>query len=223
MGLAFFDLDRTLLSENSGKLWVRSELRLGHLGRLQALRAAGWIATYHLGFADLDRAIRAAIETLEGTAETEIRRRTLAFYEAEVRDLVRPGAHEALKHHREAGDELVLLTTSSNYLSEPVCADLGIDRWLCNRFETHDGVFTGRPLEPLCYGAGKRVLAEAYAEEREIDLADCAFYTDSFSDLPVLEVVGRPVCVNPDPRLVRMAKRRGWEVVDWGYPPQTSA
>lgn len=218
MALAFFDLDRTLISENSGKLWVRSELRLGYLSRWQAVRAAVWLGRYHLGFGNLDSAVRAAIDSLRGTPECEIRERTLAFYEREVRDLVRPGAHAALREHRARGDGLVLLTTSSNYLSEPVCADLEIEAWLCNRFETTDGVFTGEPVEPLCYGTGKRVLADAYASERGVALADCAFYTDSFSDVSVLEVVGRPVCVNPDPRLARIARKRGWEIADWGVP-----
>ncbi len=209
MAIAFFDLDRTLISRNSGSLWVRSELRLGFVTRWQALRAAGWLTRYHLGFADLDQAIRAAVETLNGTEEGALRTRTLEFYEREVKSLVRPGGLDALESHRAAGDALVLLTTSSNYLSEPIGADLGLDDWLCNRFETEDGAFTGRPLEPLCYGPGKRTLAAAYAAERDVDLADCAFYTDSYSDLPVMEVVGRPVAVNADPRLKRLAHQRG--------------
>ena len=104
MAIAFFDLDRTLISRNSGSLWVRSELRLGFVTRWQALRAAGWLTRYHLGFADLDQAIRAAVETLSGTEEGALRARTLEFYEREVKSLVRPGGREALDTHRAAGD-----------------------------------------------------------------------------------------------------------------------
>ena len=151
MSLAFFDLDRTLISRNSGALWIRAELRGGFITRWQALRAVGWLTRYHFGVADLSQAIRAAVSTLRDTDEAALRARTLAFYEAEGRSLVRPGATEALDAHRAAGDTLVLLTTSSNYLSEPFCADLGIHAWLCNRFETHaNGTFTGAPTEPLC-------------------------------------------------------------------------
>ena len=82
-----------------------------------------------------------------------------------------------------------------------------------------EGLHTGQPLGEVCFGEGKRLHAEAYAAEAGVPLSACAFYTDSYSDLPVLEVVGRPVAVNPDRRLRREALRRGWPVVDWGVPP----
>jgi hypothetical protein len=68
------------------------------------------------------------------------------------------------------------------------------------------------------FGPGKRTHAERYSQEAGVPLSACAFYTDSYSDLPVLEVVGRPVAVHPDHRLRREAARRGWPVVDWGVP-----
>ncbi len=105
----------------------------------------------------------------------------------------------------------------SLYLSELVAEELGLDDVLCNRFEVDDsGAHTGRPVGTLCFGAGKLGYAEAYARDRGVSLADCWFYTDSFSDLPVLERVGHPVVVNPDPRLRREAERRGWPVEWWG-------
>jgi len=215
-GVAFFDLDRTLIAVNSASGWVRRELRLGHVGWLEAMRAAGWIGLYGLGVANMGNVVRSAVATLRGTPEDEIRRRTLAFWEEEVRAQLRPGARAAVERHREAGDRLVLLTSSSPYMSEPIAAELGLDDWLCNRFEVVDGVFTGETLEPLCFGAGKIEHARAYVAERGVALTDCAFYTDSMSDLPMLELVGRPVVIDPDPRLAREAKRRGWPVEDWG-------
>jgi phosphoserine phosphatase len=90
-----------------------------------------------------------------------------------------------------------------------VAEDLGLDDVLCNRFEVDEtGAHTGRPVGTLCFGAGKLDYAEVYAGDRGVSLADCWFYTDSFSDLPVLERVGHPVVVNPDPRLRREAERR---------------
>ncbi len=216
--IAFFDLDRTLLSVNSGSLWVRSELRLGYLSRWQAARAAGILFRYHLGFAALDAAVREAIATLAGSQESDLRARTLDFYRREIAHLVRPGARTALERHRAAGDLLVLLTTSSNYLSEPVGADLGLDDWLCNRFEVVDGRFTGAPLEPLVFGHGKLAVARGFAQARGVELRTCSFYTDSIADLPVLEAVAEPVVVHPDPRLRRLAKRRGWRQEEWDRP-----
>ncbi len=215
-GVAFFDLDRTLIGVNSASGWVRRELRLGHIGTYGALRAAGWIGLYQLGVANMDNVVRAAVATLKGVSEDEIRTRTLDFWREEVRPQIRPGARAALDRHRAQGERLVLLTSSSPYMSEAASEALGLDDWLCNRFVVEDGRFTGDTHEPLCFGAGKVTHALAYAEARGVTLADCAFYTDSMSDLPLLEQVGRPVVIAPDPRLAREAKRRGWVVEDWG-------
>ncbi|MBI5545657.1 MAG: HAD family phosphatase, partial [Deltaproteobacteria bacterium] len=217
------DLDLTVLARNTGALWVRSELRTGHISYWQAIRAAGWLARYHLGFARLEEAILESISSLQGTLESEVRGRTMEFYEREVRHLVRPGALLALQRHRAAGEELWLLTSSSNYLSEAIAAELHIDGTLCNRFEVDpSGRYTGRPSGELCYGPGKVEVALRLARERGVALADCAFYTDSASDLPMLEAVGRPVAVHPDPRLKRIALKRGWPIADWGVPPARS-
>lgn len=219
MSVAFFDLDKTLLAVNSGTLWVRRELALGHITWMQALRASLWIIRYHLGFVSMQDEMRAAIAQLAGTPVQPILERTIAFYEEQVRPLYRPGALRALEEHRGAGERLVLLTSSSGYLSELVARDLHLDAILCNRFEVDSqGRHTGRPVGEVCYGTGKRIHAERYANEVGVPLSACAFYTDSYADLPVLEVVGRPVAVHPDQRLRREALRRGWPVVDWGVP-----
>ena len=115
-----------------------------------------------------------------------------------------------------AGEPAVLLTSSSNYLGQLAVDALGLDGMLCNRFVVADGLYTGALVEPLCYGPGKVDHARRFATERGVELGACAFYTDSWSDLPVLDVVGRPVPVHPDPRLRREATRRGWDIADWG-------
>jgi HAD superfamily hydrolase (TIGR01490 family) len=214
--IAFFDLDKTLISRNSATLWIRAELAAGRVSTWQALHALTYVVRYSLGFVALDEPIRRSITLIAGQPEAVLRARATAFYEETVRSLFRPGARAALAAHRAAGERLVLLTSSSNYMSELTCAELGLDDFLCNRFEVDaDGRYTGRAIEPLCYGAGKVALASAYAAARGSALADAAFYSDSIADLPMLEAVGRPVAVHPDPRLRRLAHRRGWPVVDW--------
>ncbi|HET9037243.1 MAG TPA: HAD family hydrolase [Myxococcaceae bacterium] len=215
--IAFFDFDETLIVGNSGQLWIRRELREGNITPTQFLRAAVWMFRYKLGWASMDDALRTAIGSLRGQSEQALRERTRAFYETEVRTLYRTGARPALERHRAQGDAIVLLTASSIYLSELVAEELGFDDVLCNRFEIDEaGAHTGRPVGNLCFGAGKLEYAEAYARQRGVSLSDCWFYTDSYSDLPVLERLGHPVVVNPDPRLRREAERRGWPVEWWG-------
>ena len=215
--VAFFDLDKTLISRNSATLWIRFELAAGRVSRWQALHALTYVVRYSLGSVDMEGAIRRSVASIAGQPEAELRERALRFYDALVRPLYRPGAAAAIAAHRAAGDHLVLLTSSSNYVSELVCRDLGLDDYLCNRFEVDaNGCYTGRPIEPLCFGSGKVELAARHAERSQLSLADAVFYTDSISDLPMLEAVGRPVAVHPDPRLRRAAKQRGWEIVEWG-------
>jgi HAD superfamily hydrolase (TIGR01490 family) len=219
MRLAFFDLDRTLLSVNSGTLWVRRELALGHISKRQAMRAMWWLARYQLGFASGEEMVAEAVTHIEGTPSATLRSRTGAFYETEVRSTFRPGALEAVERHRGAGDRLVILTSSSNLLAELAGAELRFDRVLSNTLQVGaDGNHTGLIEGRVCFGEGKLVHARAEAERVGASLRDAAFYTDSYADLPVLEVVGLPVAVNPDPRLRRYAQRRGWAIVDWGEP-----
>ncbi|MFZ5479145.1 MAG: HAD family hydrolase [Myxococcota bacterium] len=212
MAIAFFDLDRTLLSVNAGALWVKREMRLGYISRWQATRAAVWIAGYHLGYARVERVLEDAIATLAGTREEDIHARSMAFYREEMAGTYRPRAREVVERHRARGDALALLTSSSIYLTRPVAEELGIEHALCNRFEVADGVFTGRPLGPLCFGPGKLEHARALADRLGESLADASFYTDSASDLATLEAVGSPVVVHPDPTLARIARKRGWRV-----------
>ena len=113
----------------------------------------------------------------------------------------------------------MLLSSSSCYLGQAVSRELAFDDYVCNRFEVDDaGRYTGRLFEPLCFGPSKVVLAERYVREHGVGLDACTFYSDSHSDLPMLEAVGHPVVVDPDPRLRRHARQRGWPVQDWGVP-----
>lgn len=212
---AFFDLDGTLLTVNSAALWIRRERRLGHVRKRQLVQAAAWFALYKLGVLRIEAAMEEAARTVKGTHEAELRQATREWYAAEVAPRAAPGAFEAVERHREAGDRLVLLTSSSAWASECAVEQFGLHAFLSTRFEVADGRLTGRVEQPICYGQGKVVLAERYAAAHGIDLEHSAFYTDSFTDRPMLERVGAPRVVGPDLRLRREAIRRGWPVLDW--------
>lgn len=213
--IAFFDLDRTLIEVNSARLWVRRERRAGRLRMRESVRAVYWFAMYRFGRARMDDVVRSAVVSLEGMDAELYRQRAQELWDEEVQATVRPGARTAIEAHRRQGHRLVLLTASSRQLGEAAAAHLGLDDVLANDFLVADGRFTGEVREPLCYGDGKVHHARAHAEAHGVDLADCAFYTDSFTDIATLERVGQPVCVAPDPRLARAARKRGWTVADW--------
>jgi HAD superfamily hydrolase (TIGR01490 family) len=212
---AFFDLDGTLLRVNSGALWIRRERRLGRLSLAQYVEAIAYLIAYRLDTIDMAVAMRRALLTIKGETEETVRTWTREWYLEEVASEVAPGAWPTLRWHREAGHQLVLLTTSSPYASALVAEQLGLDAFLSSRYEVQGGVFTGEPLFPLCYGDGKVQNAERFAAERGIDLDKSYFYSDSASDLPMLRRVKHARVVNPDLKLRIGALRAGWPVLDW--------
>lgn len=212
---AFFDLDGTLITVNSASLWVRRERRLGRIKAWQAARAALWLGGYRIGLLDMENALRAALTTLVGVEEEWIRRETHQWWHDEVRAFVAPGARAVIEEHRRRGDLLVLLTSSSRYASEMAKEEFGLDHLLFQGYEVKEGRFTGEPLKPICYGAGKVEVAVAWARAHDVDLAQSSFYSDSSTDVPMLERVARPFAVHPDPRLKVVARRRDWPTLDW--------
>jgi HAD superfamily hydrolase (TIGR01490 family) len=212
---AFFDLDKTLLTVNSGALWLQRERRLGRITRWQTLQGVFYLFAYKFRALDMESVTVKALETVRGEAEQTVREWTREWFRQEVTRFVAPGARQAIEHHRAQGHLLVLLTSSSLYASEAAVDHLGLDELICTRYEVQDGCFTGDLLRPACYGAGKVALAEQFAVTQNVDLSRSYFYTDSFSDLPMLERVGYPVVVHPDLRLRWVATRAGWPILDW--------
>ena len=221
MTLVLFDLDKTLLDCNSATLWVRAELRDGRIGARDALRAGWWILRYYLGLDGGGDAIRLAVARLAGEPEDELAARTERWFEREVRGRLRPGAVAAMDEHRRAGHKLVMATAGSPYLARVAARVWGMSDCICTEFEVREGRFTGQ-VSSLAYGAHKAERVSAWALIGGEDLAQAVFYTDSITDLALLELVGRPVVVNPDPRLKRIAQARGWEELDWGLSTATT-
>ncbi len=215
---AFFDLDGCLAQANSGRLWFRRERREGRLAPHQVVEAAVWLGLYRFGLMNGRTALSRAVRSMEGDPEELVIERTRRMYEEDIAPSFAPGGLATVEAHRALGHKLVLLTSSSNYLGNCVQDALGLDEALTMRFGIRDGRFTGE-IDRLCFGPAKVEVARSWAEEQGIDLASCSFYTDSITDLPMLEAVGEPRVVNPDPRLSRLAGKRGWTVLDWTENP----
>jgi HAD superfamily hydrolase (TIGR01490 family) len=214
--VAFFDLDRTLIDVNSGLLWARHERRNGTISATQMLRALVWTALYHVAVIDMETAVSRALDHYRGADALALDQRTRAWFEREVAGRLRPGAAAAMAEHRRRGDALVILTNSSSFEARAAAERWGFDDYLANQFPLDpDGRLLGAFEPPLCYGRGKVARAEAWAAARGTCLARCTFYSDSYSDLPMLERVGQPRVVSPDPRLRVAARLRGWPILTW--------
>jgi HAD superfamily hydrolase (TIGR01490 family) len=165
---------------------------------------------------NMDKVMRRAMATMmAGVNEAQHRDETHEWWRRVVRPYIARRARDVIEEHRKRGEPLVLLTSSSPYAAEMALADFGLEYAITNHFEIVDGHFTGEPVKPICYGRGKVTYAEAWAKAHDIDLSASTFNTDSLSDIPMLERVGKPHVVNPDTRLRWAANRRGWPVSDW--------
>ncbi|MEN0061962.1 MAG: HAD family phosphatase [Myxococcota bacterium] len=216
MGLALFDLDRTLIDVNSGRLWVSSEWRAGRLSALDVIWASWWLARYSLGWeSGLERVFEAAAAGLEGVPEGEIADRVQNFLDRDLRHRLRPGGEKALEHHRSQGDKLVLATSGTQFAARSAVEAFGLQTFVCTELEILDGRFTGR-IAALAVGDAKLHRCEAWAEANGHDLSQATFYSDSMTDVALLERVAHPVVVNPDRRLRWHAQQRGWPIEDWG-------
>lgn len=217
MPIALFDLDKTLLARNSAALWLTWELRRGNVRPDQAAIATAWLVRYGLGFGGLEEPMRRSFLALGGVPAAPWGARVVAFYKLRLRHLYRAKGLQALRAHRAAGDVVVPLSSTHHVLANAVQADLHFDHLLCNRLAIDaQGLFTGRLDGPLCFGTGKLTAAADLCARLGEPLSSCVFYTDSASDLPVLQAVGHPVAVNADPTLRRIARKNLWPQVDWG-------
>jgi HAD superfamily hydrolase (TIGR01490 family) len=211
---AFFDMDDTVLTIDTGTSWMRFLHRRGELGRLGLARAAWWSALYKLAVLDLESLATRLVADMKGDLEAEMISRAEIWHREHVDGTVAAAARRAIERHRERGDLLVMLTGSTQYAAETVARRLGIDHVLCTRLEVEEGRFTGR-LATLCFGRHKVRIAEEFASAHGVDLGRSWFYSDSYNDLPMLSRVGVAVAVNPDGRLGREARRRRWRVEHW--------
>lgn len=210
---AFFDMDHTVLRASSGQLYLRYLWQMGYLSPGQWLRVLAAVALYAVGAVSFPELMARLMANVSGAEEAQAWRISQAWFQAMLRHYIAPGARERVAWHQARGHHVAIVSAATPYAVQPVARELGLgDAYLATRLEVKDGRFTGRLLQPTCYGQGKVLLAASYATEHGIDLSQSYFYTDSHRDLPLLEAAGHPVAVNPDRKLARIAAERGWPI-----------
>jgi HAD superfamily hydrolase (TIGR01490 family) len=210
---ALFDLDRTLLDTSSGQLYARFQFRNNQIGRWELAQVAWWGFLTELGLLRMENLIPKLLAAAAGDDERETRAQSDRWFVEDVIPHVTERGQQMVEEHKSQGHVIAIVSASTQYVIRPMAAYLDIPgQYVCTHLESNDGQLTGRVKPPVCYGAGKVVWAERFAAEHDVDLSASYFYTDSISDLPLLERVGHPVAVNPDLRLRRLAKQQGWPI-----------
>jgi len=210
--IAYFDMDRTILSDSSGLLYMRYLWRRGQTNRRTMVLSSWYALLYKVGILNYPAMAAKLAASVSSSREEETRELCRRFFDEVAVNYIAAKAVECMNEHRDQGHLVTVISASTPYIVGPLASHLGIEEYLCTRLEVVGGRFTGKIIEPGCYGPGKVHWARDYAQRHAADLAQAYFYTDSCSDLALLEVVGHPVAVNPDPRLKGLAARRRWPV-----------
>jgi HAD superfamily hydrolase (TIGR01490 family) len=211
---AFFDLDRTLIRRSSMLALAPALRRHGLIGWRSLARASVWHAVYlvrGVSSSELASAAEQTFRLMRGWPVAELR----ALIAEEIEPLAAlafPDAITRMRGHQARGEHAIVVSASLIDLVEPLAARLGLDGAIASRAETQDGAYTGR-AETFLHGAAKADAVRRYAADHDIDLAASSAYTDSRSDIELLEAVGHPFAVNPDRALAKAAAARGWPVL----------
>jgi HAD superfamily hydrolase (TIGR01490 family) len=214
---AFFDLDRTLIRRSSALALAGSFRRHGVIGRGQLAKAAAWqllFAARGAGAGTVRKAAEDGLRLLEGFAVDDLRRLVADAMEPVLKPLVYQEPLDLVGRHRERGEPVYLVSATLQEIVEELARELGFDGAIGSLCEVEDGVYTGRALRPA-HGEGKAAAVRELAGREGFGLAASTAYSDSHTDLPFLEAVGRPVAVNPDRRLRAIAAERDWPVLEF--------
>ncbi|MGP5508053.1 HAD family hydrolase [Corynebacterium flavescens] len=211
---AFFDLDKTIIATSSAFAFGLEFLANGLITPAEALHMSLAKASYMFA--------GQSSEQMDATRD-QLATMVAGWKVAEVRDIARETMHnvvtpaiyaearELISRHRAAGHEVVIVSASASVLVELIAHELGIERVVATRLEEDNGEFTGKILH-YCKGPAKAAALSEIAAEDNIDLAASYAYSDSATDIPMLELVGHPVAVNPDRGMKKHALDQGWDI-----------
>ena len=213
--VAFFDLDRTLIREISGKAIVRMAWKKGRISQADLVRAFYLYLLFKLNFRDPGKIIDDMVGWVKGKPESELEELCLHVFREILFPSVFREAIAEINIHKENGGKVIILSSALNSICSAMSESLDLDGYICSALEAKDGYLTGRPAGRVCYGEEKLHRLTGYCTINNLDRSVLWYYSDSISDLPVLSSVGTPVCVNPDRELKKEAIKRGWKILLW--------
>lgn len=221
---AFFDLDRTLISGSSAFALATAARSMKMMPTHELARDAITAATFKFRGDHDNNASDNARDRVLGFVRGQRQDDLVALNEQVLPVLlgkIRPEARRLVDLHRHAGRATYIVSAAPHEIVGPLATSLGMTGGIGTRGKVVDGVYTGELDGPFCYGQGKVDAIAEIAAAEGYDLAQCYGYSDSASDLPMLEAVGHPVAVNPDAKLERHARAYGWPIVIFSQRTKT--
>lgn len=216
---AFFDLDKTILPGSSlfplaREMYRQRYFDLGDLGRL-ALDQVRFRVVGTEAEGPMERARAASLESIRGRRREDVLEVGRSVAREELVPRLYPQAVELMQRHKRAGREVYIASSSPEDYIALLADELAVDGVIGTKALVLDDRYTGDLDGPMVHGPEKAARVAALARERGIDLMRSFAYSDSVNDVPLLELVGNPVAMNPDRRLLMIARRRGWQVLDF--------
>jgi len=211
--IAFFDLDRTIIRVNSGKILIEYAYKKGLISRRYVIWGIYLSLLYKFELKDPVVIIKTITRWLKGVAESALQDLSEEIFSMHLLNTIRPEIVECIKLHKSNGARVVILSSSIYPVCKAAADYLKMDGIICSLLEKHKGIYTGHPDGSFCFNEEKVERMSDYCEINNISLDHSWYYGDSIADLPALLSVGNPVCVNPDKKLLKEAGKRGWEIL----------
>lgn len=150
---------------------------------------------------------------LKGLKEESIMALSQEIFDHIIKETIRPEIMDTIKEHRDKNAAVILLSSATTPICQPVYRFMGLDDMICTSLESKDGILTGTTNGKLVYGPEKKVRMLAYCQDNNYDPGDAWYYGDSHTDRWVMEAVGFPVAVSPDKRLLKIARKKEWPIL----------
>jgi len=212
---AFFDFDGTVIYGYSATTYLREQIKRGDIAPKQLVELTKTMTQFGLGNMGFSAMMTVASQYLEGINEADYLEFAENLYKKHIAKLIYPESRALIEAHLKKGHTVALVSAATPYQIKPAANELGIKHVKCSHLEVFDGKFTGAMVKPTCYGMGKVDAAEQLAKEHDLDISQSYFYSDSDEDIQLLDFVGNPRPLNPNKRLRRIARGRGWPVQDF--------
>ncbi len=218
--LTLFDLDNTLLGDDSDHLWGEFLIEQGLVNPEQhKAKNDGFYHDYCQGTLDIDAYLNFVMQTVANKTVKEVDKLHNDFMENFIKPIMLPKAKTLIEQHQSDNHLCIIITATSDFITRPIANALGIDILLASEAEIDNNCYTGKPTGIPCFSNGKIIKIKNWLNENLPDFStekmmqEAFFYSDSRNDIPLLESVGKAIAVDPDETLKLHAQENDWEII----------
>ena len=212
--IVFVDLDKTLLTANSGKILAWAAYKNGLLSTPNLIKAISLSIIYKLQLLNSVKITELMVKWLKNIPESTVQVFGEQLVNQKLITMLRPSILQKIKYHKKQGAYIVLLSAALPYICLPIAKHLKLDDVICSIMEIKNGLFSGKPLGKMCIEEEKEIRVKQYCLDKTYNLSEAYCYGDSYSDRFALSIVGNPVGVAADKKLRKLAKIKRWTLME---------